>query len=98
MRDDPPVIALATRVRKGDQSAWDELVDRYIPLVWSICGRFGLERPDSDDVVQTVWLRLLEHLVEIRDPAALPGWLATATRRECLRVLREARKRQSHEH
>jgi DNA-directed RNA polymerase specialized sigma24 family protein len=28
----------------------------------------------------------------VRDPAALPGWLATTTRRECLRVLRAARE------
>jgi DNA-directed RNA polymerase specialized sigma24 family protein len=33
----------------------------------------------------------VDQLEEIGDPAALPGWLATTTRRECCRVLREAR-------
>ena len=37
------------------------------------------------------WLQLVSQLDKIRDPAALPGWLATATRRECGRVLRTAR-------
>ena len=36
---------------------------------------------------QSVWLQLVDQLDQIRDPAALPGWLATVTRRECLRVL-----------
>jgi len=35
-------------------------------------------------------LHLLDQLDRIRDPAALPGWLATTTRRECTRVLRAA--------
>ena len=47
-------------------------------------------RTDSDDVAQSVWLRLVDQLDKVRDPAALPGWLATTTRRECWRVLRAA--------
>ena len=93
-RDDPMVVALVLRAREGDTRAWDEIVDRYAPLVWSICRRLGLTRLDADDVGQSVWLRLVEHLPAIRDPAALPGWLVTTTRRECLRVLRTTRGHQ----
>ena len=92
MRDDPSVIALVSRVCDGDQEAWNEIVERYSPLVWSICARFQLTRPDTDDVGQGVWLMLVENIRNLRQPAALPGWLATTTRNECLRVLRTARK------
>jgi RNA polymerase sigma factor (sigma-70 family) len=92
MRDDPAVIALVARVREGDQEAWDEVVERYAPLVWSICVRYRLSRQDTDDVGQSVWLLLVERIGSLREPAALPGWLATTTRRECLRVLRAARR------
>jgi len=34
-----------------------------------------------------VWLLLVEQLGKLREPAALPGWLATTTKRECLRVV-----------
>jgi RNA polymerase sigma factor (sigma-70 family) len=95
MRDDPSVIALVARVGDGDQEAWDELIERYSPLVWSICARYQLSRPDIDDVGQSVWLLLVEQIGNLRQPAALPGWLATTTRRECLRVLRAARR---HDH
>ena len=90
MRDDPSVIALVRRVCDGDHEAWNEIVERYSPLVWSICARYQLSRPDTDDVGQGVWLMLVEHIGNLRQPAALPGWLATTTRNECLRVLRTA--------
>ena len=90
-RGDPVVTGLATRARNGDRLAWDQLVDRYAPLVWSICRR-RLEAADAHDAAQTVWLNLVDHLDSLRDPAALPGWLATTTERECGRILRSARR------
>jgi RNA polymerase sigma factor (sigma-70 family) len=95
VRDDPSVVALVARAKEGDPSAWDELVERYAPLVWSICRRHRLGGPEADDVGQSVWLRLVEQLDTLREPAALPGWLATTTRRECLRVTRVAGRRQT---
>jgi RNA polymerase sigma factor (sigma-70 family) len=92
VRDDPTVIALVTRAAGGDPAAWDEIVERYAPLVWSICARFGLSNHDREDVGQNVWLLLVEQLGKLREPAALPGWLATTTHRECLRVVTVARK------
>ncbi|MFC7648066.1 RNA polymerase sigma factor [Streptosporangium lutulentum] len=97
MRDDPTVIALVTRARKGDQGAWDEIVERYAPLLWSICCRYRLSRADSDDVAQTVWLRLVENLRKLNDSAALASWLAVTTQRECLRVVRAVRKQEGAE-
>jgi RNA polymerase sigma factor (sigma-70 family) len=92
MRDDPVVVFLVTRARHGDKAAWDELVDRYASLVWAICRRFGLSPADAEDVGQSVWLRLVEHLPGLREPAALPGWIATTTHRECLRVLQAGKR------
>jgi RNA polymerase sigma factor (sigma-70 family) len=88
MRNDPQVIDLVTRARNGDRSAWQALVDRYSPLIWSICRRYQLDRTDAEDVGQAVWLRLVEQLGNLREPTALPGWLATTTQRECYRVRR----------
>jgi DNA-directed RNA polymerase specialized sigma24 family protein len=90
-RDGTLVTDLVTRASTGDQQAWDALVERYAPLIWSICGRYRLGRADAEDVGQSVWLRLAGQLELIRDPTALPGWLATTTSRECGRVLRTAR-------
>jgi RNA polymerase sigma factor (sigma-70 family) len=86
--DNPQVTDLVAHARKGDQQAWDALVERYSPLIWSICRRFQLSEADAEDVGQVVWERLVDQLDSIRDPAALPGWLSTTTRHECSRVRR----------
>ena len=89
--DEPVVIDVVARARGGDRQAWDALVDRYAPLIWSICGKYRLGRADAEDVGQSVWLCLVDQLGQIRQPAALPGWLATTARRECARLVRAAR-------
>ena len=91
VRDDSVVTDLVTRAGNGDRQAWDALVERYAPLIWSICRRHRLADADAEDVGQSVWLQLVDQLDHVRDPAALPGWLATVTRRECLRALRAVR-------
>jgi RNA polymerase sigma factor (sigma-70 family) len=92
MRDGPTVTDLVTRATDGDQQAWDALVERYAPLAWSVCRRYRLGRADAEDVTQTVWLRLVDQLGRLRDPDALPGWLATTTRRGCIQVLDASRR------
>jgi RNA polymerase sigma factor (sigma-70 family) len=86
-RNGPQVAVLVSRAAEGDEQAWDALVERYAPLIWSICRKYGLNRADAEDVGQQVWLRLVDQLGSLRNPAALPGWVATTTRRECDRVL-----------
>jgi RNA polymerase sigma factor (sigma-70 family) len=74
----------------GDPGAWHELVERYGGLVWAVTRAHRLSGADAADVVQTTWLRLVEHLERLKTPAAVGGWLATTARRECLHVLRQA--------
>lgn len=93
MLDDPVLVDLVTRAREGDRAAWVELVTQFTPLVWAICRGFRLQDAERDDVGQNVWLGLVEALADIREPAALPGWLSTTTRRECLRVVDATRRR-----
>jgi RNA polymerase sigma factor (sigma-70 family) len=77
---------------RGDAAAWDELVRRYGGLLWSICRDHRLSPADAADVFQLTWLRLLERLDTVQDPARVGGWLATTCRRECLATIRRARR------
>ncbi|WP_199444246.1 RNA polymerase sigma factor [Umezawaea beigongshangensis] len=83
-----PTAALVTAASEGDQGAWNEIVERYTPLVLSVIYKHRLRPADAADVNQTLWLRLVEQISRLRDPDALPGWITTTTRNECLRVLR----------
>jgi RNA polymerase sigma factor (sigma-70 family) len=76
----------------GDERAWNKLVERFSALLWSICRTYGLGAADAADAFQLTWLRLLEHLETIQEPARLAGWLATTCRRECMAILRRSRR------
>jgi RNA polymerase sigma factor (sigma-70 family) len=81
---------LVARASRGEQQAWNTLVERYAPMIWSVCRGYRLSPADAEDVSQSVWLQLVDRLDQLRDPAALPGWLATTARRECGRLRRVA--------
>lgn len=72
----------------GDYAAWSRLVDRFSGLVWSIARGHGLDSVDAADVSQTTWLRLAEHVDQVREPQRVGAWLATTARHESLRMLR----------
>ncbi|GAB4001313.1 RNA polymerase sigma factor [Nocardioides ultimimeridianus] len=78
---------LVPAARAGDGSAWDALVERFRPLVEAVVGAHRLTASDRDDVSQNVWLHLFEHLGDLREPAALPGWIRTTTAHECVRLI-----------
>ncbi|MFI5695880.1 RNA polymerase sigma factor [Kribbella sp. NPDC051586] len=92
-QDVSPVTALVVAAAAGDQLAWRELVDRYAPLLVSVIRGFRLTPAETEDVAQTVWLRLVEHLDSLQEPRAIPGWLVTTARREAIRYLSSQRHR-----
>ena len=87
------IIELVTAAAAGDQRAWNGLVQQFGSMVWSVARAHRLGAADAADVSQATWLRLLEHLGDLKQPAAVGAWLATTARRECLRVLRENQRR-----
>jgi RNA polymerase sigma factor (sigma-70 family) len=77
---------------QGDPGAWSALVDRFTARVLGVTRRHRLAPHDAEDIVQTTWLRLLEHAGNLREPAAVGAWLETTARHESLRLLRAARR------
>lgn len=85
MRDDSTILRDCLA---GDASAWNELVERYGRLVYSIPSRLGFGAADADDVVQTVFGIALRRLETLRDETRLSAWLIRTTYRECWRLRR----------
>ena len=52
----------------GDRAAWSTLVERYEGLLWGIARSHRLDEPSAADVVQTTWLRLVEHIDRLAQP------------------------------
>jgi RNA polymerase sigma factor (sigma-70 family) len=75
----------------GDRPAFDDLVRLMTPLLWHTVRGQGIDPVAAEDVVQTIWMRLLHSSASIRDPQTVVKWLLTAARREAWRVGKRAR-------
>jgi RNA polymerase sigma factor (sigma-70 family) len=91
-RSSEEVTKLVHAAAGGDELAWDALVGEFAGMIWAVARAHRLADADAADVAQATWLRLLEHLKQLNDPARVGAWLATTARRECLRVLRESQR------
>jgi RNA polymerase sigma factor (sigma-70 family) len=90
---DRDLATVVRAARAGDHTAWSSLVARFDDNLRAIARSCRLAPTDIDDVIQTSWLNLLEGIEDIREPAAIVGWLATVTRRNAIR-LRQSRARE----
>jgi RNA polymerase sigma factor (sigma-70 family) len=83
---------LAQAALAGDQAAWDQLVARLQKVAWRAIAGFDLSPEDRKDAFAGTFFRLYERLGTIREPAKLPGWVATTARNEVLTLLRARRR------
>jgi RNA polymerase sigma factor (sigma-70 family) len=88
------VTVLVHRAAEGDAAAWNAIVDEYAGLLWSVVRGFRLNEAQAADAVQTTWLRLVEHVTDLREPDHLAGWLKTTAHRVCLQVIRQGGREQ----
>jgi RNA polymerase sigma-70 factor (ECF subfamily) len=76
-------LTLMMRVQQdpADPQAWDEFVQRYLPMIRAWCLRWGSQPSDADDVAQQVLIRLLGAMKKYHyEPATgFRGWLKTVT-------------------
>jgi RNA polymerase sigma factor (sigma-70 family) len=63
----------------GEEQAWNDLIDRYKRLIYSIPLKQGLGRDEAADIFQAVCLDLVAELPRLRDPQALPAWIIQTT-------------------
>ena len=81
----------------GDEQAWNTLIDKYKNLIFSIPIKYGASRDDAGDIFQSVCLELFSQLPNLRQPAALRGWLLTTTSHQAFHWKKKQRKRADRE-
>jgi RNA polymerase sigma factor (sigma-70 family) len=87
------VELLARFARRRDAAAFEELLERYAPLVWGVCRRIVPAEADGEDAFQAVFLALVRHAGRLEGCRSLGGWLYTvavhAARKARTRTLRQ---------
>jgi RNA polymerase sigma factor (sigma-70 family) len=86
------IDAVVVAAAAGDEAAWHTLLERFAARLRAVVRRHRLAAHDAEDVVQTTWLRLFEHIDRMREPLAVGAWLETTARRESLRILRASQR------
>src|ERR1700704_1760332 len=66
---------LVERCRRGDEGAFQELVDRYKDLVFALIARTVQDRSRAEDLAQDVFLRVHRGLPYFRGEARLSTWI-----------------------
>jgi RNA polymerase sigma factor (sigma-70 family) len=70
---------------KGDQQAWETLIDKYKRLIFSVPLRYGASREDAADVFQAVCIEVFNSLSQLKNVGSLRSWLITVAVRQSYR-------------
>lgn len=82
---------LVLACRRGDETAWNTLVDRYQRLIITIPRRAGLSEEQAADVFQEVFLTLFEKLDEIEQPDRIRSWMVTTAKFKTWGIVRSSK-------
>jgi RNA polymerase sigma-70 factor (ECF subfamily) len=88
---------LVTALVAGDSSAPLVLWRRFAPLVFRILRRMLRRTPDVEDLVQEVFLCVLQKASELRDCRALPAFIISTTEFVARQEMRRVRRRRVRE-
>jgi RNA polymerase sigma factor (sigma-70 family) len=83
---------LIRRCQQGSAGAWQQALNKYERLVYSIPLRYGLSRDDAADIAQNTFIILIESLDTLSEDSRLGAWLATVARRHTWRLLERNRR------
>src|SRR5215213_4931652 len=89
---------LIRRCRQGSAGAWQQVLNKYERLVYSIPLRYGLSRDDAADIAQITFTILIESLDGLAEDSRLAPWLVTVARRHSWRLLERNRRESASEH
>jgi len=93
-RSDSELVAACL---EGSAEAWEALVEKYANLVYSAPRRYRMAEEDAADIFQSVFVDLIQELPRLRDPAALPGWLARVALNKCYQRKKRAGREENRE-
>jgi len=85
-------VELIRRCLDGQEAAWNELIDKYKALIYSVPVKYGLQPQEAADVFQGTCIELLTRLKELREPRALPKWLIQVAHHRCYHLRRQEKR------
>jgi RNA polymerase sigma factor (sigma-70 family) len=72
---EPSDALIVVRCQLGHEDSWRQLVERWQPRLWNFIVRMSPDDTTAEDVLQTVWLRVIRSLVRLREPERWSAWV-----------------------
>jgi len=91
-REDEHVLVAAAK--RGDASAFEELVSRYEGKIFRLTMNITRNREDAEDAMQDAFLKSYSHLKEFQEDSRFYTWLVRIAANEALMRLRKRRPNQ----
>jgi RNA polymerase sigma-70 factor (ECF subfamily) len=89
MHTGPNDNEVLSRVLRGDQQAYAEIVKRYQSFVFTIALRYTPNREDAEEIAQDCFVKAYRSLSDFRGDAKFSTWLYTIVTTTCLTFLRK---------
>jgi RNA polymerase sigma-70 factor (ECF subfamily) len=86
-------LELARAAREGDESAFEEILNRYSPRVFRFASKFFRQRSLVEEAAQEVFLKAFTELGKFEGRGSMEGWLTRITTNTCLNLLRSSKRR-----
>lgn len=86
------IAVLVQRARTGDFDAFQQIVLRFYPRIYTFSRRLLGNDADAQDVTQQTFLALIEHLDQYRGEGALLSWLLRIAANEAHRIWRQRKR------
>lgn len=74
---------------RGDQQAWEQLIDKYKRLIYSVPFKYGASPEDAADIFQAVCIEVFNSLRHLKHIESLRAWLITVAVRQSYRWKRK---------
>jgi RNA polymerase sigma factor (sigma-70 family) len=80
---------IISKVLRGEQASFAQLVERYQKFVFTLVLRFTDSREDAEEIAQDVFVKAYRSLADFRGESKFSTWLYTVVRTSCLTFLRK---------
>ena len=66
---------LLKECKRGKRGSQEELYRRFASAMYGLCLQYASSEEDAQDILQDAFIKVFAKLDQVKNPAALPGWI-----------------------
>lgn len=87
----PETAELVRLAQEGDREALEAFLRQMQPMIYFLSLKLLGDKDDAEDMTQDVYVKILQGLPSLRDPAAAPAWVRRIVETSCINSWKKAR-------